>query len=54
MKESEKEEWQDWMNDIRSRHPFAKMSKEEILIILRKTREEVSTERMQVSLDTND
>jgi hypothetical protein len=38
-------EMQDWFKDIRSRHPFAKMSKEEILTILRTTREEVSAER---------
>lgn len=38
-------EMQDWFNDIRSRHPFAKLSREEILEILRTTREEVSAER---------
>ena len=33
------EEMQRWLDDIRERHPFAKMSKEEILEVLRKTRE---------------
>jgi len=35
------EEMQNWLNDIRERHPFAKMSKAEILEILRQTRESV-------------
>ena len=30
-----------WFDDIRSRHPFVKMSKEEILEALRRTREEI-------------
>jgi hypothetical protein len=38
-------EWQEkmkqWMNDLREHHPFAGMSKAEILKHLRKTREEV-------------
>ncbi len=38
-------EFQNWLDDIRTRHPFAKMSKEEILTILRNTREEVAAER---------
>jgi len=33
-----------WMLDIRQRHPFAKMNKEEILKRLRQTREEVYEE----------
>jgi hypothetical protein len=38
-------EMQNWLSDIRARHPFAKMSKEEILTILRRTRETVWAER---------
>ena len=34
-------ELQTWLQDIRGRHPFAKMSKEEILQSLRRTREDV-------------
>lgn len=41
-------EWQEkmkqWMNDLREHHPFAGMSKDEILKHLRKTREEVINE----------
>jgi hypothetical protein len=36
---------QEWLNDIRQRHPFAKMSKEEVLEALRQTRETVWAER---------
>lgn len=39
------EEMQNWLSDIRARHPFAKMSKEEILTALRHTREALWTER---------
>jgi hypothetical protein len=39
------EEMQNWLDDIRARHPFAKMSKEEILQTLRQTRETVWAER---------
>jgi hypothetical protein len=39
------EEMQNWLDDVRSRHPFAKMSKDEILEVLRQTRETVWTER---------
>jgi hypothetical protein len=39
------EELQQWLHDIRARHPFAKMSKEEILKTLRQTRETVWSER---------
>ncbi len=38
-------ETMEWFRDVRSRHPFAKMSKDEILKALRKTREEVWAER---------
>lgn len=38
-------ETQSWLSDIRARHPFTKMSKEEILKALRKTRETVWVER---------
>lgn len=34
-----------WLQDIRTRHPFAKMSKEEILQVLQKSREAVWAER---------
>ena len=34
-----------WLGDIRARHPFAKMSKQEILEVLRRTRETVWAER---------
>lgn len=34
-----------WFQDIRTRHPFARMSKEEILKALQKTRETVWAER---------
>jgi hypothetical protein len=34
-----------WFQDIRTRHPFAQMSKEEILMALQKTRETVWAER---------
>lgn len=39
------EEMQNWLDDVQARHPFAKMSKEEILEILRQTRETVWAER---------
>ena len=39
------DEFKEWLRDIRARHPFTKMSKEEILESLRKTREEVWAER---------
>jgi hypothetical protein len=39
------EEMQNWLRDLRNRHPFAKMSKEEILTVLRSTRVIVSAER---------
>ena len=39
------EETQGWLSDIRTRHPFAKMSKGEILKALRRTRETVWAER---------
>jgi hypothetical protein len=38
-------EMQNWFHDIRSRHPFAELGKEELITLLRKTREEVSAER---------
>jgi acyl-CoA hydrolase len=38
------EEMKRWMDDLRQRHPFAKMSKEEILVELRKTRERIAEE----------
>jgi hypothetical protein len=38
------EEMKRWMDDLSQRHPFAKMSKEEVLKHLRKTREEVYEE----------
>jgi len=38
-------EMQSWLNSIRARHKFAKMSKEEILETLHKTRETVWHER---------
>ena len=38
-------EMQDWLHDLRARHPFARMSKEQILEILRQTREQVWIER---------
>ncbi len=39
------EEMQAWLKDIRSRHPFAKMEKAEILTLLRQTRETVWAEQ---------
>jgi hypothetical protein len=39
------EEMQNWLSDLRNRHPFAKMSKEEILMALRNTRTTVSDDR---------
>ncbi|MDM8520207.1 hypothetical protein QUF64_09175 [Anaerolineales bacterium HSG6] len=33
-----------WFDEVRKEHPFAKMSKEDVLIELRKTREEVYDE----------
>ena len=33
-----------WFEEVREEHPFAKMSKEDILLELRKTREEVYDE----------
>lgn len=38
-------EIQSWLSDIRARHPFTKMTKEEILKALRRTRETVWVER---------
>ena len=38
-------EMRSWFRDIRTRHPFAKMSKDEILKALQETRETVWTER---------
>jgi hypothetical protein len=38
------EEMKRWMDDLCQRHPFAKMSKEEILVELRKTRERIAEE----------
>lgn len=38
-------EIRDWLSDIRARHPFAKLSKEEILATLRHTRATVWDER---------
>ncbi len=38
-------EMQSWLSSIRTRHTFAKMSKEKILEALRKTRETVWNER---------
>ncbi len=35
------EELNEWTNSLKQRHPFAKMSKEEVLAKLRQTREEV-------------
>jgi hypothetical protein len=34
-----------WFTEVRTRHPFATMTKDEILTVLRKTREEVWQER---------
>lgn len=39
------DEMKAWFQDIRSRHPFAKMTKDEVLTALRKTRELVWAER---------
>ena len=39
------EEIDRWLTDIRTRHPFAKMNKDDILEALRQTREIVWTER---------
>lgn len=39
------DEMRAWFQDIRTRHPFAKMSKAEILKALRNTRETVWAER---------
>lgn len=41
------DELQNWLEDIRGRHPFAKMSKNEILEVLRQTREDVWAERYE-------
>lgn len=38
-------ELQEWLRDVRQRHPFATMSKDEILESLRQTRAAVWTER---------
>jgi hypothetical protein len=38
-------EMQEWLDDVRARHPFARISKEEILEALRQTREIVWAER---------
>ncbi len=40
-------ELQDWLHSVRERHPFAKMSKAEILESLRQTRELVWAERYE-------
>ncbi len=39
------EDMQAWINDISQRHPFAKLSKEEVLAKLKATREDVRKER---------
>lgn len=39
------EEMQSWFQDIRTHHPFAQMSKDDILKAIRRTRETVWTER---------
>lgn len=39
------EEMRSWLQDIRSRHPFAQMSKDQVLTELRRTREIVWSER---------
>jgi hypothetical protein len=39
------DEMEQWLHDVRTRHPFARMSKEEILERLRQTREAVWAER---------
>ncbi len=39
------DELRSWFQEIRTRHPFARMSKEEILNALQKTRETVWAER---------
>ena len=39
------EEMRSWFQDIRTRHAFVQMSKEEILKVLRQTREAVWTEQ---------
>lgn len=39
------EEMKEWLSDVRVRHPFAKMSKDEILNLLRQTRETVWADR---------
>jgi hypothetical protein len=39
------EEMASWFAEVRARHPFATMTKDEILKVLRKTREEVWQER---------
>jgi len=39
------DEMQDWLSDIRDRHPFAQMEKEEILPALRQTRDVVWAQR---------
>lgn len=43
-------EMQAWLADIRARHPFASMSKEEILDALRRTREAVWADRYAKNL----
>lgn len=35
------EEMKRWFEEVRRNHPFAKMTKEEVLVQLRKTREEM-------------
>lgn len=39
------EEMEPWLSDLRERHPFSKMRKEEILKLLRQTREIVWVEQ---------
>ncbi len=47
------EEFNLWLKSLRARHPFAKMSKAEILKKLRATREQVWTERhLSLGMDT--
>ena len=43
-KQDVQKEMKAWFEEVRKEHPFAKMSKEEILMELRKTREEVYDE----------
>jgi hypothetical protein len=47
LERAEKAEMQEWLDDIRSRHPFASMSKDEILEVLQQTREAVADTRCE-------